>query len=81
MWQIYWWVYVLCHVTVSEIIIRGEAQDVERVAYLLSIDMSVEKPIFKNRPIRQLGAILGRYEALWKEYTQKKRLIDYEFNN
>ena len=30
----------------------GEAQDVERVAYLLSINVSVEKALFKNRPIR-----------------------------
>ena len=66
--------YVLCHVTVSEIIIRGEAQDVERVAYLLSIDMSVEKPIFKNRPIRQLGAILGNMKHYGKSIQKGKDL-------
>ena len=31
---------------------RGEAQDVERLAYLLYINVSVEKTLFKNRPIR-----------------------------
>ena len=31
---------------------RGEAHDVEIVAYLLSINVSVEKTLFKNRPIR-----------------------------
>ena len=31
---------------------RGEPQDVERLAYLLYINVSVEKTIFKNRPIR-----------------------------
>ena len=39
---------------------RGGARDVVRVAYLHSINVSVEKTIFKNRPIRQIGTILGK---------------------
>ena len=42
---------------------RGLAQDVEKVVYLLSINVSVETTVFKNRLKRQLGAIFGRYET------------------
>ena len=51
-----------CHGFRNNNAMLGEAQDVERVAYPLSINVSVDKTIlvFKNRPIRQLGDIFGK---------------------